>query len=296
MTPPMVQNPGMETHIHPFEVHSIINKNSQCMYLHTSPEFHMKKLLSMHEEELDNIFNISYCFRDEPSSPIHRNQFLMLEWYRKHARYESIMDDCENLIQFVIAELKQKNVPINTNLQAIEYKRMTIQELFFEVLNIDILNYLNKADLIELIQTQFKNVPLPASECAWDDYFFLLFLNEVEPKLESYPYILLYEFPAPLAALSTLKESDPRVCERFEIYLNGIELCNCFNELTDMDEQKVRFKDQADEKLELYKYQLTPPTDFYQSLANGLPPSSGIALGLERLLQAITGIENPFFE
>ncbi|MCO4753987.1 MAG: hypothetical protein KC478_05875, partial [Bacteriovoracaceae bacterium] len=87
MTPPMVENPGMETHIHPFEVFSKYKGKSTNQYLHTSPEFHMKELLSLEEEQLDNIFNISYCFRDEPSSPIHRSQFLMLEWYRKNERY-----------------------------------------------------------------------------------------------------------------------------------------------------------------------------------------------------------------
>ncbi len=106
MTPPMVQNPGMETHVHPFDVRSKRSGKMTGLSLHTSPEFHMKELLSLKEEELDKIFNISYCFRDEPKSEFHRKQFLMLEWYRKNERYESIMRDCERLIPYCFDALK----------------------------------------------------------------------------------------------------------------------------------------------------------------------------------------------
>ena len=91
LTPPAVENPGMETHIHPFQLfHCQQNKLSQ-LYLHTSPEFEMKQVLAQNEE-LSKIYTISYCFRDEPHSPHHRNQFLMLEWYRRGANYFAIMD------------------------------------------------------------------------------------------------------------------------------------------------------------------------------------------------------------
>ncbi len=103
------------------------------------------------------------------------------------------------------------------------------------------------------------------------------------------------EFPAPLAALSTLKKDDPRVCERFEVYVNGVELCNCFNELTDSLEQRKRFADQAALKKKIYGYSLPEPKAFYRSLEKGLPPSAGIALGVDRLLSSLFEIENPFF-
>ena len=85
MTPPAVENPGMEVHIHPFQLHSVIKNKLVPQYLHTSPEFCLKQLLASPGEKIENIFSLSYCFRDEPNSPIHRNQFIMLEWYRKHA-------------------------------------------------------------------------------------------------------------------------------------------------------------------------------------------------------------------
>src|SRR5688500_2752905 len=93
LTPPAVENPGMEVHIHPFQLHSVRSQTNVPLYLHTSPEFCMKELLADEKEQLDNIFSLSYCFRDEPDSPIHRSQFIMLEWYRKNERYEKIMQD-----------------------------------------------------------------------------------------------------------------------------------------------------------------------------------------------------------
>lgn len=294
LTPPIVQNPGMETHIHPFEVTSKLTGKNLNKYLHTSPEFHMKKILS-ENDDLDKIFTIAYCFRDEPTSPIHREQFIMCEWYRKNETYQKIMDDVESLILSVQNSLSSMGLSPKLNLKSSEFQRATVQEVFLEILGIDILNFLDKTDLKRKIELDFKDVPLPTIDCAWDDYFFLLFLNKIEPYFENIKSLLLYEFPAPLSALSTLKESDKRVCERFEVYLKGVELCNCFNELTDINEQKKRFDFQAYEKKSLYNYSLPEPNEFYSTLENGYPKSSGIALGVERLLYSLYQIDNPFF-
>ncbi|MBD65153.1 MAG: hypothetical protein CME62_08100 [Halobacteriovoraceae bacterium] len=273
--PPMVTNPGMETHIHPFEVYSKSKKCSSNLYLNTSPEFKLKEVLATNE--VDNIFSLGFAFRDEPTSSIHRPQFLMLEWYRKNHHYEKIMEDCESLLHEIQTQL-------NPPQQIQTYPRVTVQELFLDLCQFDILQFQNPQDLKLKIQKDFKDIPLPESECSWDDYFFLIFLNKVEPVLKEYPYLLIYEYPAPLSALSTLKESDPRVCERFEIYLGGIEICNSFNELTDAHEQIKRFKRQAQDKKELYDYELPWPADFIDVLKKGYPKSAGIAMGLERLI------------
>lgn len=290
LTPPAVENPGMEVHIHPFQLHSVNTNKLKPLYLHTSPEFCLKGLLADQGENIDKLFSISYCFRDEPDSPIHRSQFLMLEWYRKHERYEKIMKDTEELIKYCL----NSKLPIRKNLVGQKLVKKTMQELFQEVLNIDILNYLTVPSIKELLM-QFPDVPVPNSECEWDDYFFLLYLNKIEPEITKYPLLLVYEFPAPLSALSTLKKDDPRVCERFEVYINGVELCNCFNELTDYQEQKKRFSEQNALKKKLYNYQLPEPKKFYLTMEKGLPPSAGIALGVERLLYSLCDVENPFY-
>lgn len=295
MPPPMVQNPGMETHIHPFQVAHAKTRTFSPWYLNTSPEFHMKELLSL---GFKDIFTLGYAFRDEPLAPHHRPQFLMLEWYRTNAHYTKIMDDCEELFKYSLNFLNEKSISVDKELLNTNFQRVTIQELFSEFLKIDILDFLETKDLKRLIETNFKDVPLPTQgeKLSWDDYYFLLFLNKIEPHLAHYPYLLVYEFPHHLSALSTLKEADPRVCERFEIYAKGVELCNCFNELRDLSVQKERFKSQAIEKQELYQYSLPEPTVLYNALEHGLPVSSGIALGVERLLKVLTGIENPFWD
>lgn len=293
LTPPVVENPGMEVHIHPFQLRSVQKNLSMPLYLHTSPEFCMKELLASNEE-MNKIFTLSYCFRDEPESPIHRFQFIMLEWYRKHERYESIMSDVEGLINFVISEGNKKNWPLRADIKNQKLIKKTMQELFVEIIGVDILNYLDTLSIKTLLQ-KFPDVPVPSTELEWDDYFFLLYLNKIEPVITKYPLLMITEFPAPLSALSTIKASDPRVCERFEIYINGTELCNCFNELTDSHEQKKRFAEQNKLKKKLYNYDLPKPTNFYSIMDKGLPPSAGIALGVERLLYSLFEVEDPFY-
>lgn len=294
MTPPAVENPGMEVHIHPFQLYSVKNNSPHHLYLHTSPEFCMKELLSS-EENFDKIFQISYSFRDEPNSHIHRLQFLMLEWYRKDERYESIMKDIENLIDFVLENCHQIKAPLREEVKNKNIVKKTMQEIFQEVLKVDILNYLD-IDSIKSLLLKFPDVPTPRTSLDWDDYFFLLYLNKIEPVINKYPLLMITEFPAHLGALSTIKKEDPRVCERFEVYINGIEICNCFNELTDVQEQKKRFLQQAQDKKRIYNYSLPEPKKFYSSMEKGLPLSSGVALGVERLLHSLFKIENPFYD
>lgn len=293
MTPPMVQNPGMETHIHPFKVKSAYQNRDHELYLHTSPEFAMKQLLS---EGLENIFTITYSFRDEPSAPHHRNQFIMLEWYRSHSTYKDIMDDVEDLILSCADFLSSKNIKTLVDKNT-PFKRITVQDLFKEFLGFDILEYLERDKLREYMSENFSHISAPNDPTmTWDDYYFLLFLNEIEPKLEKYPYLLIYEFPHHLSALSTLKATDERVCERFEVYMNGVELCNAFNELRDLEIQKRRFDIQKEEKESLYNYTLPEAAVLYDSLEKGFPPAGGIALGVERLLMALTGTANAFWD
>ncbi len=290
MTPPAVENPGMEVHIHPFRLQSAKNQKNQDLYLHTSPEFCLKELISS-DEGFDKIFSLTYCFRDEPISSIHRPQFIMLEWYRKNERYERIMDDVEGLISYC---LKYSKIPVRDEFIEVKMVRKTMQKLFIEILQIDILEYL-EVNLIKSLLKNYPDVPVPDAELEWEDYFFLLYLNKIESHLEKTPLLMITEFPAPLAALSTLKKSDPRVCERFEVYVRGVELCNCFNELTDANEQRKRFTDQAKLKQKLYQYELPEPTKFYSVMENGLPASAGVALGVERLLMSLFKTEKPFF-
>ena len=287
LTPPMVENPGMEPHIHPFEVIGAKDQISKG-YLQTSPEFHMKELLS---HGLEKIYNISYCFRDEPQGQHHRNQFIMLEWYRANVYYEQIEKDSRDLIDYLII-----NCPhVDSNWREKEWSCLTVEEAIQKFCRFSILEHLEVDSLRKRIEADFKDVPLPPEELSWDDLFFLLFLNKVEPKLKKYPLLILKEYPHHLSALSTLKKKDPRVCERFEIYLNGVEVGNCFNELTDYKEQISRFQKDETLKQELYGYKLPFPKVMESSLKRGLPTSAGIAVGVERLAAELSGSNHCFW-
>ena len=285
LTPPIVENPGMETHIHPFQIHSAFKKETLPLYLHTSPEFHMKSLLS---EGYEKIFTMSYAFRDEPDSETHRKQFIMLEWYRANSRYEVIMDDTIELINFCARENSFPERSI---------KKISVNNLFKEILGFEILDYLDLISLKKKLQETFIDIHIDENnDYSWDDLYFLIFLNKIEPKLKEYGDILLYEFPYHLAALSTISEKDHRVCERFEVYLDGIEICNCFNELTHLETQKERFKLQAQEKQRIYNYSLTTPNTLYHAIDKGIHSPAGIALGVERLLMSLSRKSECFFD
>ncbi|MBF0298735.1 MAG: hypothetical protein HQK51_08445 [Oligoflexia bacterium] len=301
LSPPMVENPGMEAHVHPFKVIPVKTTKTHFddLYLHTSPEFYLKNILSK-GEGLEKIYSICHCFRDDIKSPIHNNQFIMIEWYRANENYKKIMDDCDNLIKYSLSQLQKYNIKTNFTEQEYRLERQTVKDLFYEYLKINILDFLEVEEIKKLLELNYPDIPLPSSSqssnLAWDDYFFLLFLNKIEPHfVKEKKFLLLYEFPKHLAALSTIKNDDSRVCERFEIYLNGIEICNAYNELIDLKIQQERFEQQNQIKKSFYKYELPAPSVLYQALSNGLPPSAGIALGIERFLLAlVSGINNPF--
>lgn len=294
LTPPIVSNPGMETHIHPFGLHHPNGVKKSDLYLHTSPEFHMKELLSY---DFSNIFTLSYVFRDEPSSDIHRNQFIMLEWYRANTHYEKIMQDWQDLFSHCYNFFQSNQLQLNSKLKKFNgvWEILTIQDIFKIYLKFDILDFLETDALRQKIELDFKDVPLPQEQLPWDDLYFLLFLNKIEPQLINHPYLILSEYPAHLSALATIKPSDNRVAERFEVYLFGIELGNCFNELVDLEEQRSRWQQAKLAKKEIYNYQLPEPTILLNALDRGIPPAGGIAVGVERFLHGLSGIKNPFW-
>lgn len=296
LTPPMVENPGMETHLHPFQVYGV-QDGSFHQFLHTSPEFSMKYLLSI---GLEKIFQIAYCFRHEPSSSIHRSQFLMLEWYQAHADYQLLMVETWDLINWCYQALEQQpaTLALASSWQQASFQRATIQEIFQEFLNFDLLQMLEVKDLAHFIATNFSDIPLPPADgklLEWEDYFFLLFLNKIEPQLVNFPFLLLYEYPYHLSALARIKPQDSRVCERFEVYCSGIELCNCFHEVTQLQTLTDRFTEQRERKWQQYHYRLPWPQQFLHAFQRPFPASSGNALGVERLLMILTGQRNLFY-
>ena len=186
--PLAVGHPGLEAHLHPFRLQSVVNKKETDLYLNTSPEFAMKELLSLGFEK---IYALNWSFRDEPNATHHRPQFLMLEWYRAHEHYTMLMDETAELIKSSYEFLQQKKAPVKA-FNELRIERTTVDELFCEHAGFSILDYLeDQQGLFEKIKKDFTHIPLPkASELSWDDLFFLLFLNQIDPAIANYPYLL----------------------------------------------------------------------------------------------------------
>lgn len=272
-TPLARPNPGMEVHLHAFQLHSVHRSERLPFFLHSSPEFAMKKLLT---EGMDKIYTLSSCFRDEPVSATHRPEFLMLEWYRKYEPYQAIMQDCREIL------LRLSNGKLQT-------QTLTVKELFLKEASLDLDRVGDKQKFHEWITQNHPTLapnPKELTSWSWDDLFFLIFLNIIEPQLKKYPALILKEYPSSQAALAKIKADDPTVCERFELYLSGLEIANCFHEETDHNVIQQRFIAQTKEKKQLYGHELPWPKEFMQTMKN-YPPSSGIALGVERLAMAI---------
>lgn len=293
-TPPIVENPGMEAHLHPFQIKSLYQNKELPLFLHTSPEFAMKELLS---EGFNKIYHLGYCFRDEPNSATHRPQFLMLEWYQANAFYQDIKRETIELINHTRSFLDEKGIEVK---KKIDFESVTVDELFRNNLGWSILDFLEEKDLKEKVLKDYPELlSKSVADMPWEDYFFLIFLNKIEPDFIHHDALVVDEFPAPLAALSTIKPENSRVAQRFEIYLNGVELCNCFNELTDLSEQKNRMTSEAQKKRELYGYELPEPKVLYSALEKGIPKSAGNALGVERLYLGLSPnqeLGHPFFD
>ncbi len=288
-TPSLVKCAGMEPHLFGFESDWVGPDNSFTRHYHmpTSPEFHMKQLLMLGYEK---IFQLARSYRNREYSPTHQPEFIMLEWYRAYAPYEKLMDDMEHLAYFLQKEingspvLKYHGCEIDLTPP---WNRISVKEIFQKKLNIDLSIVQNGADLVQ--QASAAGYRYLNGDENFEDAFFKLFLTEIELKLGWDKPCILYDYPFEMAALSRRKPGDKRFCERFEAYIAGIELANAFGELNNAREQRKRFEEMAREKKAIYGYEYAPDPDFLEGLEFGMPPSSGIALGVERLIMLILG-------
>src|SRR3989338_1498369 len=270
-TPNIVSLPGQEPYLSP--VNFLINdeKGRQySAYLHTSPEYTMKKMLA---SGFENIFSICKCFRDKESfGGIHNPEFTMLEWYRVNADFFEIMQDVENLFASV-GDMKNK------------FQRIHMRDLWQKFAGVNLDDYLEKEKMFSLcLDKGFK----PSEDESYEDLFYRIFLNMIEPQLNG--YYIVHHYPAQMAALAKLSD-DERYAERFEVYVNGIEIANAFSELTDAKEQKARLVEERKlrEKLGASVYNIDE--DFVDAV-DILPKCAGIALGVDRLVQVLLGCQN----
>ncbi|MBY6187678.1 elongation factor P--(R)-beta-lysine ligase [Marinobacter hydrocarbonoclasticus] len=274
-TPCLSQAAVTDVHLHNFDTRFVGPGAATGipLYLMTSPEYHMKRLLCAGS---GSIFQLCRSFRNEEAGRYHNPEFTMLEWYRVGFDHHALMDEMAALLQTV--------------LDCGEPERMTYAEAFSGVLKVDPLDA--SLETLRQLCHQHGMGELADLESDRDTLLQLLFATVVEPEIGQAVPAMVYHFPASQAALARIDEADPRVARRFEVYFKGIELANGFHELADAQEQRARFE--ADNAQRRSHGLPERPIDEHliAALASGLPDCAGVALGIDRLVMLALGTKS----
>jgi len=295
-TPLLVAAPGMEPYLDVFETSlTTARGESYRAFLTTSPEYAMKKLLVA---GLPRIYQICKSFRNgEEISRGHNPEFTILEWYRVQADYRAIMADCEHLLVAIWWAVHPDAAPdaepaLSVGGErislALPWERLSVRDAFTRYASLDLDTLSNAATMRRALAARGYQV---SDATTWEQGYHQIFLNEIEPRLGRPRPAILYEYPASMAALARRKADDPRYAERFEFYIAGIELGNAFSELTDADEQQARLEAERAERAALDKTMYDIDADFIRALRVGLPPSAGIAVGVDRLVMLFAAVD-----
>ena len=282
-------SPGNEAHLHGFETRAIGNDGiAHPMYLHTSPEFAMKKLLAAGEQR---IFAFAHVWRNRERGALHSPEFTMLEWYRVGEDYTVLMQDCATILRLAAqaagsAVLRFRGIECDS---FAEPERLSVAEAFSRYAGLDLLATCDGAETdAEALRAQCRAVGIKVrDDDTWSFLLSKVLVEKVEPHLGHGRPTVLDRYPAAEAALARPAPDDARVAERFELYACGVELANGFGELTNPAEQRRRFALEMDEKQAIYGERYPIDEDFLAALAL-MPPASGIALGFDRLAMLAT--------
>lgn len=284
-------SPGNEAHLHAFETQRIFPDGSRKgLYLHTSPEFACKKLLAAGERR---IFTFAPVFRNREGGDLHAPEFTMLEWYRAGEPYDSVIEDCLNILELAAGEAGTPVFRFRGREAGIAKppERLSVEEAFRRHASIDLTATMSPDGIPDgdalARAARMAGIKI-AEDDHWSDLFSRVLTERIEPRLGLERPTILDRYPRSEAALARATVDDPRFAERFELYLCGIELANGFGELTDPEEQRRRFETEMIEKERIYGERYPIDQDLLDALAH-MPESSGVALGFDRLVMLATG-------
>jgi lysyl-tRNA synthetase class 2 len=276
-TPARVRAPGQEIHLDALA--SGAGGDGTARWLVTSPEYHMKRLLGA---GFERIVQLGKAWRAGEVGAHHQPEFLIAEWYRAGAPLAAIADDCEALVRVAAAASSARNPALDLSGP---FERTTVREVVATHAGVA----LDGDETVEALAAKARAAGVDVdSRDSWDDVFFRLWLDRVEPRLGRGRPTFVLDWPAPLGALARRKADDPRLVERFELYANGLELANAFGELTDADEQRARFAAESETRARLGKAVYAVDEKLLAALPR-MRPTSGVALGMDRLVMLVLG-------
>lgn len=283
-TPALQHAPCMEPHIHAFKTEMLSPDRTahKTFYLHTSPEFAMKKLLVA---GLPKIYQLAKVFRNAEGSKLHSPEFTMLEWYQMGMDYRAMMDETIDLVRAAAPGFLTFGGKTSNPHQA--WQKISVVEALRQYAGVDIDGHLD--DLAHLQKEAARIGVYVSPEDDWPNALLKIMMDRVEPHVGAPVPTIIYDYPSSMAALSRPKPEDPCFAERFEVYVCGVELANAFGELTDGAEQRRRFLNDVALRKKIYGDDYPVDEDFLAAIDHGLPPCSGNALGVDRLVMMITG-------
>ena len=286
-------SPGNEAHLHAFSTERIGTDGARTrLYLHTSPEFACKKLLAAGERR---IFSLGSAYRNRERGDLHAPEFTMLEWYRAGEPYDAVIADCLAILKLAADAAGNKTFRFRDRQADVSRppERISVADAFQRYAAIDLLATLDGeggADADALARAAATAGIKTAADDSWSDIFSRVLTEKIEPRLGMGAPTILDRYPRVEAALARAAPDDPRLAERFELYVCGVELANGFGELTDAEEQRRRFEAEMDEKERIHGMRYPIDEDFLAALGH-MPEASGVALGFDRLVMLATGAQ-----
>lgn len=298
-TPALQVSPGVEAHLRAFAttLEEPFGLGARPMFLHTSPEYAMKKLLAA---GVPRLFQIGHVWRNEARSPIHHPEFTMIEWYAADEDQDALLAQCADLVRAALAAVPNdlSRGCLTFGAQSADpagpFERVTMAEAYLRYAGIDLLATLRVDGSPDhgALRAACRTKGITAADGdTWEDMFFRIFVDRIEMHLGIGRPTLLVDWPAPLAALARLDPEDPRIAQRCELYVAGLELGNGFVELTDAAEQRRRFETDLATKEALGVPGYPIDDDLLAAMEHGLPASVGMAVGFDRLVMLATGAE-----